>query len=581
MNAAVLIIIAFVLFVIAYRIYARYIAKLFEENDDNPTPACSMRDDCDYVPTKPIVVFGHHFSSIAGGGPIIGPTVAMLFGFIPVWLWAVFGTIFIGAVHDMTSLFTSVREKGKSVAEIARATLGNAGFFLFVGFTIIMLLLVTSAFLGLTATALTSLLPLEVLKLDPSQTIVKTIEVKGALRANVGGIASTSVIIITCFAPILGFLVYKRNINAYLASIIAIVVCIVSVWIGMHYPVTFNATTWMIILCFYCLLAAGIPVWIILQPRDFTNSFLLYSGVAALFIAGLAAGAQGVTFSAPATNVAQGTAKLGPIWPFLFITVACGAISGFHCLVAGGTSSKQVSKESDIKKVGYGGMLLEGLLAIGVLVAVGCGLSFVDYTNIVFPTTPGARSNPILAFAAGAGALLDKGLGIPPVYGTVFGILLVEGFVITTLDTAVRLQRYLFEELWQVIFTNVPKIFKTYIFNALICVILMFLMAYYNAFLIIWPAFGSANQLLASLALVAVSVWLVNRGKNAVFTVIPAIFMMVTTLYSLFNLLVTKYLPTNNFALSLFAIVLIVLALGVIFLAFKKWRELRNQPAVA
>jgi carbon starvation protein len=448
MNAALLPIIAAVLFYLGYRFYGRYISKVFKENDDNPTPAVCQRDDVDFCPTKPIVLFGHHFASIAGGGPIIGPTVAMIFGVIPVWLWAVLGSIFIGAVHDMTALFASVREKGKSVAEIAKTTLGNTGFFLFISFTILVLLLVTSAFLGLTATALTSLLTLDILKLDPSQTVVKTIEVGGVVKAQIGGIASTSVIVITSFAPIIGYLVYKKGINVYIASGIAIIVCFVSVIIGMEYPITFSANVWMIILCFYTLLAAGIPVWIILQPRDFTNSFLLYAGVAALFIAAMVAGFKGVTFSAPALNVAAGTAKLGPIWPFLFITVACGAISGFHCLVAGGTTSKQVSKESDIKKVAYGGMLLEGLLAIGVLVAVGCGLMFQDYMNIVFPTGPGARSNPILAFAAGAGGLLDKGLGISPVYGTVFGILLVEGFVVTTLDTAVRLNRYLFEELW-------------------------------------------------------------------------------------------------------------------------------------
>ena len=580
MNAALLPIIAAVLFYLGYRFYGKFIAKLFKENDANPTPACSMQDDCDYVPTKPIVLFGHHFASIAGGGPIIGPTVAMIFGFIPVWLWAVLGSIFIGAVHDMTALFASVREKGKSVAEIAKATLGNTGFFLFISFTIIMLLLVTSAFLGLTATALTSLLTLDVLRLEPTQTVVKTIEVGGVVKAQIGGIASTSVIFITSFAPIIGYLVYKRNINVYLASGIAIVVCIVSVFVGMEYPVTFSANLWMIILSFYCLLAAGIPVWIILQPRDFTNSFLLYSGILALFVAALVAGFKGVTFSAPAMNVAAGTAKLGPIWPFLFITVACGAISGFHCLVAGGTSSKQVSKESDIKKIAFGGMLLEGLLAIGVLVAVGCGLMFSDYTSIVFPTGPGARSNPILAFAAGAGGLLDKGLGISPVYGTVFGILLVEGFVITTLDTAVRLQRYLFEELWQVIFKNVPTIMKSYLFNAALCVVLMYLMAYNNAFLVIWPAFGSANQLLASLALIAVSVWLVNRGINALFTVVPAIFMMVTTIYSLFVLLIEKFLPKGNYALSAFAVVLIILAIGVIGLAYKKWRELKKSGTI-
>jgi carbon starvation protein len=437
-------------------------------------------------------------------------------------------------------------------------------------------LLVTSAFLGLTATALTSLLSLDVLKLAPDQTIVKTIVDGGVVKAQIGGIASMSVIVITCFAPIIGYLVYKREINVYLASGLAILVCIFSVIVGMNYPVTLNPTTWMIILSFYTFLAAGIPVWIILQPRDFTNSFLLYSGIAALFIAGIVAGFKGVTFSAPALNIAEGGSKLGPIWPFLFITVACGAISGFHSLVAGGTSSKQISKESDVKKIAFGGMLLEGLLAIGVVVAVGCGIAFADYTNIVFPTIAGAKSNPILAFAAGAGGLLDKGLGISPVYGTIFGILLVEGFVVTTLDTAVRLNRYLFEELWQVIFKNVPKIMKSYLFNALLCVVLMFILAYYNAFLVIWPIFGSANQLLASLALIAVSVWLVKRKKTAWFTILPAVFMMITTLYSLVVLLIEKYIPKQNIMLSVVDVLLIILSIGVIVLAYKKWKELRK-----
>lgn len=581
MNAAILLILAAFLFYLGYRIYGKYISKVFEEDNKNPTPARSMKDDCDYAPAKPIVLFGHHFASIAGGGPIIGPTVALLFGFLPVWLWCVVGSIFVGAVHDMTTLFASVREKGKSVSEIAKSTLGNTGFFLFISFTTIMLLLVTSAFLGLSATALSSLLSLDVLKLDASQTMVKTIVVNGVVNARIGGIASTSVIIITCCAPVIGYLIYKREINVYLASVIAVFVCIISVMIGLNYPVSINTTTWMIILCFYTMLAAGVPVWIILQPRDFTNSFLLYIGIALLFIAGIAAGFKGVTFSAPALNVAAGTGKLGPIWPFLFITVACGAISGFHSLVAGGTSAKQISKETDIKKVAYGGMLLEGLLAVGVLVAVGCGIAFSDYTNIVFPTAAGVKSNPILAFAAGAGGLMDKGLGIPPVYGTILGILMVEGFVVTTLDTAVRLNRYLFEELWQVIFKNVPAIMKSYFFNALLCVILMFVFAYYNAFLVIWPVFGSANQLLAALALIAVSVWLVKRGKNAWFTVLPALFMMVTTIYSLASLLINKYIPKDNIMLSAVDVLLIIFSIGVIILSYKKWRELRADTAPA
>ncbi|HOG83016.1 MAG: carbon starvation protein A [Smithellaceae bacterium] len=581
MNVAVLLIIAAVLFFLAYRFYARFIAKLFDENDNRPTPACSMKDDRDYVPSKPVVLFGHHFASIAGGGPIIGPTVAMIFGFMPVWLWAVIGTIFIGAVQDMTVLFASVREKGKSVAEIAKESLGNTGFFLFISFAILMLILLTSAFLGLTAVSLTSLVPVEMMRLDPNHALVKTHLDKGVVVAHIGGISSTSLIIITGFAPILGWLVYKRGLNIIVATIVAIIVCIGSIILGMRHPVMLDPDIWMIILCFYTLLAAGIPVWIILQPRDFTNSFLLYMGVIALFAGGIAAGFKGVSFTAPAFNLAQGAGKLGPVWPFLFITVACGAISGFHALVAGGTSSKQVSKESHVKLIGFGGMLLEGLLAIGVMIAIGCGIMFSDYLNIAFPTAAGVKANPILAFAMGVGGLLDKALGIPPVYGTVFGILMVEGFIITTLDTAIRLERYLLEELWQVVFKKVPKIMKSYFFNAFVCVALMYILAYSNAFAAIWPIFGSANQLLASLALIAVSAWLAGRKKTAWFTLLPAVFMMITTLYSLVSLLVNQYLPKHNLALAVTDVALIILCIGVIVLALRRWRELKAKTGEA
>jgi len=221
------------------------------------------------------------------------------------------------------------------------------------------------------------------------------------------------------------------------------------------------------------------------------------------------------------------------------------------------------------------------LLAIGVMIAVGCGIAFSDYVNIAFPTAVGVKANPILAFAVSVGGLLDKALGIPPVYGTVFGILMVEGFVITTLDTAVRLNRYLFEELWQVIFKKVPKIMKSYLFNALLCVVLMYLLAYTNAFAAIWPIFGSANQLLASLALIAVSAWLTKRKKTAWFTILPALFMMLTTIYSLLSLLVNKYIPKNNIALAVTDIALIILSLGVIYLALRKWREMKRTGSAA
>lgn len=565
MNILILISIALFLFYIAYRFYATYIAKIFEEDDKNPTPAVSLKDGIDYCPTHPAVLFGHHFASIAGGGPIIGPTVGLIFGYIPVYLWIVLGSIFVGGVHDFSSLFTSIREKGKSIAEIARMSLGKSGFLLFISFTIVMLLMVTSSFLNLTAVALTSLVPLKFLGLSETQTLLKVVEGK----AKIGGIASTSVIIITLFAPVLGYLVYRKGISPAIAFIMAAIVCILSVKIGMSYPVSLKPEVWMVILSFYTLMAAGIPVWLILQPRDFTNSFLLYIGIFLLFSGSIACGIKGVKFSAPPLNISEGTRTLGPLWPILFITVACGAISGFHSLVAGGTTSKQLSKESDGKKIAYGGMLLEGCLAIGVLIAVG-SFDFKYYFNVVFPSDPNLKSNPVLAFSLGMGNLLNKGFSLPAYIGTIFGILLVEGFVVTTLDTAVRLNRYLFEELWNIIFEKPPKIFKTYIFNSAICVILMFTLAYKNTFLVIWPVFGSANQLLAALALIAVSLWLITKRKNCLFTILPAIFMLITTISSLIYLLQTKYLPKKNYPLIIADLLLILLSVGVILFSGKK-----------
>ena len=279
---------------------------------------------------------------------------------------------------------------------------------------------------------------------------------------------------------------------------------------------------------------------------------------------------MGVKLQAPAFNIASGTNILGPIWPFLFITVACGAISGFHALVAGGTISKQVSKESDAKRIGYGGMILESLLAVMVILTVAGGLDFATYNSIINPVAKGAIGNPILAFSLAMGTLLNKSLGLPVAGGTVLGILMIEGFIITTLDTAVRLNRYLFEELWAIVMTKPPKIFKSYIFNAALSAGLMLLLCYTNTFKQIWPIFGSANQLLAALSLIVVSVWLAKRKKASSFTILPAIFMMATTLCSLWQMLTKQYLPEHNYPLGITAILLILLSVGVIVLAVNK-----------
>lgn len=571
MNVLWLLVIAVPWFLLAYKFYGGFIAKTFGEDDTRPTPANTMKDGVDYVPTNVGVAFSHHFASIAGAGPILGPVAAIMYGYAPAYLWVIFGGVFIGAVHDYTSLFVSLREKGKSMAEVANTSLGKAGFILFILFTLAMIVLVTSAFLGTAASALTSLVPLTTMGVQSGATVLKTLSKDGVEFAKIGGIASTSVIIMTLFSPLLGYLLYKKGIDTKLAGLLAIVVALISISVGVGLPITVAPKTWMIILSIYVFFAAGIPVWMILQPRDFTNSFILYLGIATLFIGALAAGFSGLQFQAPAWNVAQGTAKLGLIWPFLFITIACGAISGFHSLVASGTVSKQVSKESQARTIGYGGMLLESTLSIVVIIAVGAGLAFTSYTDIVYPAKGAA--NPILAFSLGMGGLLNKGLGLPMSFGTVFGILMLEGFVVTTLDTAVRLNRYLFEELWGLLFKNPGPILKSYYFNAGLSVAIMLYLGWTNQFAVIWPIFGSANQLLAALALVAVSMWLAARGKPNWFTLIPAIFMMATTMFALYKLLVVKYIPSGNIPLAVTDVILLVLAVGVIILSARKLLE--------
>ncbi len=578
MNILVPLVISLPLLIGAYLIYAKYIDRLFKKDDSRPTPACEFCDDVDFVPTKPFVLFGHHFASIAGGGPIIGPTLALLYGYLPVWLWVLLGSVFIGAVHDMTALFTSVREKGRSIAETATATLGRTGTFLFLGFTIIMLLMVTSVFLKLTAASLTSLVPVSALEVPVGNLPVRMVVDGGVEKFVIGGIATTTVFVITLFAPLIGYLLYKRNISVWLASLLCITVGVGGVVVGLHYPVQISPGAWMIILSIYTIFAAGIPVWLVLQPRDFTNVFLLYGGMAILLIGSISAGFQGATFTAPALNVTQGSSTIGPLFPLLFITVACGAISGFHSLVAGGTSAKQIRRESDIRTVAYGGMVLEGLLALLVMIAVASGFDFTHYVNIVHPAKNG---NPILGFAMGMGGLIQKGLGINPILGAVFGILMVEGFVVTTLDTAVRLNRYLFEELWAVLFKQVPRLMKSYLFNACLCVAMMYGLARTNTIMDLWKIFGSANQLLAALTLIAVAAWMYLRSMKNWVAVWPAVFMLITAIVALVWVLFKSYIPLGNWILCAADVLLLALAIGVVSLCVKFLRQHRQAKAAA
>jgi len=576
MNVLVYFLSALAIFGLAIRFYSSYVSRQIGVDPKRPTPAVQINDGKDYVPTKFHILFAHHFSSISGAGPIIGPTMGILYGFVPGWLWIVLGGIFIGAVHDFTSLFVSIREGGKSIAEVARKTLGNTGFVLVILFTIVMIVLVTSAFLSATATSLTSKWPISKLGLSLDQTLLRTeVTDDGTVLGIIGGIASMSVVIITFCSPLLGYLIYRRKIKTYLAYSLAALICIVSVLVGIYYPISFSPETWMIIISVYVLFAAGIPVWMILQPRDFINVQILYLGILGLVFSLLLGGAGGLSLKMPSFNIAEGIKHLGFVWPMLFITIACGAISGFHSLVTSGTDCKQLSKEAEARKIGYNGMILESVLALSVLLALGSVLVFSDYKSIVWPEV--GRSNPILAFALATGKLLNQSLGISTALGCVFGILMVEGFVITTLDTAVRLNRYLFEEVWGLIFKKVPGLFKLYWFNSALAVVLMWLLAYFNTFASLWPIFGTANQLLAALALIAISTWLYLKGKRNWFTLVPALFMILTTTAALLILLFKDYLPTRNVTLMITDILLLVLSSGVAYLSIKTVARLLKQ----
>jgi carbon starvation protein len=436
--------------------------------------------------------------------------------------------------------------------------------------------LVTSSFLIASATSLTSMWPLEKLGLDSGQTLLKTLTLPdGIVMGKIGGIASTSVIIITLFSPLLGYLLYKRNLSEKIAYPLATLICVFSVMGGLYFPVTLDLDTWMILLSIYVLFAAATPVWVILQPRDFINVQILYAGIFLLVISLIRVGFSGMPLQAPLMNTEQGVQRLGVVWPMLFVTIACGAISGFHGLVASGTTSKQIKNESQAKTIGYIGMLGESTLGVCVTLAIAAGLSFADYQAIVWPTDPGVRSNPILGFSLGAANVFHRGLGIPIPMGVIFGILLVEGFVITTLDVAVRLNRYLMEELWRILFSpkgKPPKWLMHPWLNAGIAVFVMWFVAYKNAFNAVWPIFGTANQLLAALSLIAVSIWFLRAGRKIWYTLIPAVLITVTTIASL-GVLLQNYWKAGNWILVTADLSLFVLSLGVMIAAIRAVRH--------
>lgn len=577
MNLALVLGASLATLLLGYLVWGRLAERWAGVDPARPTPAVTKADGRDFVPTRGPVLLGHHFASIAAAGPIVGPTIALGYGWAPALLWILVGVVLIGAAHDFLALFLSVREGGSSIAEVARRTLGTGGFVLFLAFALLLCVLVVAAFLDLTAVALTSTYPLAALGLPEDQTLLRTVSDGGAVRGVLGGIASTSVIVITACSPLVGWLLVRRGAPVLLVSVLAVLICAGSVFVGFAAPLTIDPRVWMVVLLGYSLLAGAIPVWLVLQPRDFVNVHMLYVGIAAMIGGILVAGAGGAAIDAPAVAGGDVTEALGSMWPFLFVTIACGSVSGAHALIAGGTTSKQIASERHLRPIGYGGMLLEALLGVTVLLIILGGIGFDRYNDLVWPHDEHGvlgKGNAPLAFAAGVGGILERGFGLERVYGTIFGILLLEGFLVTTIDTIVRLQRYLVEELWQALWPGRPAILRSALVNTALPLIPCVWLAFSRGYTSIWPVFGAANQLLAAITLVTAAVWLWRAGRAWGWAAAPAAFMMVTTLGSL-GVLVVRHLSGGQPVLAAADGVLLGLAGGVVWLVARRLRVAR------
>jgi len=527
MSSLFLILIATVVFLVAYVTYGAYLTKKWGIDPKRKTPAHTMSDGVDYVPAKAPVLLGHHFSSIAGAGPIVGPIGAAIFGWIPVFLWILVGSVFFGGVHDMGALFVSVRHEGKSLGEVIGATIGKSGKKLFAIFAWLTLLLVIAAFTNIVA-----------------NTFVSVPE------------AATASVLFIAVAIFFGIFVYRRGVNLAVGSVIGVALLILSIWVGTKFPLMLGKTSWMLILMGYIFVASVTPVWVLLQPRDYLNSFLLY----AMLIGGFA----GVIFMNPSLELASVTSfkiENATLFPMLFVTVACGAISGFHSLVGSGTTSKQIDSEKDVRLVGYGSMLIEGILAVLAIITA----SYVGADKLKELLGNGG---PVNVFSNGIGEFMTS-IGIPMETGKSFTALAISAFALTSLDTATRLARFIFQEFFGKESTAKQPVITNRYIATFITVALGGALAF-KGWKEIWPLFGSANQLLAALALLSLAVWLKQNGKGHKVASIPMAFMFIVTLVALVQLMIANL---ANKILLFFAVALFVLAIVLIIQAQKSFKS--------
>ena len=572
MSSIILVIAGLFVFFIGYKFYSNFLGQKIYEIDDSSLsmPSSSFEDGVDYIPTKKHILFGHHFTSIAGAAPIVGPCVAAYWGWLPALLWILIGTVFMGAVHDFGALVTSVKEKGRSIADIASLTISDRARSMFLVFVILLVWLVLAVFAMVIADLFVSI---------PSSVIPINIQI--------------------LIAIIMGFIIYKKKIDAVIPSFIALALLYFFVWVGTQSPIDFTKAMplqdaknlWIFLLFIYCSIASLLPVWTLLQPRDYINSHQLFFGLALLligiFIAQPIVDAPAIrSFSDPSTP---------DLFPLLFVTIACGAISGFHGLVSSGTSSKQLEKLPDSRVVGYGGMIGEGTLALVSTICAVAGISLVAEANLpsvgfvedlswatYYDTWAHASGNKATAFVLGGGALL-KSIGLSESLANTLMAVLVISFAATTLDTATRIQRFILNEFGQA--TKIEFLSNRYI-ATMIAVLPAMLMAFWNitdpgtgalkqAGWILWPIFGASNQMLAALTLMLLTIYYWIRKKPVLPLLIPMIIIMVITFTALLSNAM-KFYGVNG-TLFFLNIILIVLIIWMVFEGVNKVLEIRRK----
>ena len=565
MTAVLVLLVGCAILILGYVLYGKWLSVQWGVDDTKVTPAHELEDGMDYVPAKAPVLMGHHFSSIAGAGPINGPIQAAVFGWVPVVLWVLIGGIFFGAVHDFGALFASIRHKGQSIGEVISANIGRRAKKLFLIFSYLTLILVVAAFASIVAGTFAGI------NADGSQN-----------EAN-ASVAMVSILFIL-MAIVFGLCVYRRGAPLSVATVVGVAGIVLCLVIGLKFhPIYLSNGAWMWIIGVYILIASVAPVWILLQPRDYLSSFLLYGMMIIAFVGILGAGVMGQNTNLPmpaftgwtdtmTVNATTGApASLGTVFPALFITIACGAISGFHSLVGSGTTSKQLDHERDAKPIAYGGMLIECALALISL----CAVAFVWNRYSLSFGEEGFLRAPTAVFANGLAGMVATIPGLAGVEGIVRTLLIltVSAFCLTSLDTATRLARYMFQEFWlepgqtYKDVTGIKATLSNPYVATLITVVLGIALGM-NGYSVIWPLFGAANQLLAGLGLLAVCAWLGNIGRNNKMFYIPMNFMLVVTILSLCQTIISRFQSIfagsaafATYVQGILAVVLVVLAI--------------------